>query len=173
MRILDLGCGHSDTSRRMWPDAEIVRVDNDPDVLPDVLADVCGLPGDLGQFDAILAAHILEHLPRTAAIPALKHWLEFLKPGGELHLMVPDLVWAAEELVRQRASVHVLMHIYGAQSDAHQEHHFGYTMILLRDAIDRAGYIVKSAQTARYGIRYPAGTDPVVARMLYVVAVKP
>lgn len=173
MRVLDLGAGRNNVARQMFPDADVVRVDINENVQPDVVADVRELPDDLGEFDAIVASHLLEHFGRTEATPLLQHWFSHLKSGGELHIMVPDLVWAAEELVKQRVTVHLLMHIYGSQGGENQYHKFGYTMLLLRDLVERAGYTVRDATTAMYGIQFPLGTEPVRARMLYVKAVKP
>ncbi len=170
MRVLDLGCGFSMSSQRLWPEAEIVRVDLNPETKPDVLADVRKLPDDLGQFDAIMASHILEHLERTEAVGTVKHWASFLKGDGEIYIFVPDLVWAAEQLIRQRVTIQVLMHIYGGGQGHQDQHRWGYTMLLLRSLLHQAGLQVTEARTGYYGVVYPEGAEPVMARMLYVRA---
>jgi demethylmenaquinone methyltransferase/2-methoxy-6-polyprenyl-1,4-benzoquinol methylase len=45
-------------------------------------ADVCALPYSDNQFDLVMAAHVLEHLPDP--VVALKEMLRILKPGGWL-----------------------------------------------------------------------------------------
>lgn len=75
----------------------------------DLKADVTELPYEVGTVDEILAFHILEHFragdyephlsnpinPKTAK-QALEEWHRVLKPGGILHIKVPDfdkIVW--------------------------------------------------------------------------------
>lgn len=43
-------------------------------------ADVCSLPYAAGEFDVVIAAHVLEHLPNP--VVALKEIQRVLKPGG-------------------------------------------------------------------------------------------
>ena len=45
-------------------------------------ADVCALPYPTGQFNVVMAAHVLEHLPNP--VVALKEMQRVLKPGGWL-----------------------------------------------------------------------------------------
>lgn len=172
MRVCDLGAGGRTTAQRIWPDAEIVTVDVDPAMEPDVVADVRDLPEDLGKFHAILAAHLLEHIPRPDVVAALEHWREHLAADGEIHIIVPDLAWAAEKILRNQIDAAVMMHIYGSQTRPEEFHHFGYTVLLLRDLLQRAGYVVVHAETGPYGIVWPPDSGQAVqARQIYARAV--
>lgn len=79
---LNLGCDRTQI-------AGYVGVDFNPDVDPDVLADVEHLPFEDDSADEIYASHVLEHLPYDSK--ALQEWLRVLKPGGMLTVVVPDI----------------------------------------------------------------------------------
>jgi len=79
---LDLGCDRMQI-------AGFVGVDFNPDVHPDVVADVQELPFTDNSADEIYASHVLEHLPYGNT--ALQEWLRVLKPGGMLTVVVPDI----------------------------------------------------------------------------------
>lgn len=57
------------------------------------------LPFDDESADHILASHFLEHLYHDMAIRVLHDWKRVLKPGGTLHLIVPDLASRAQTYV--------------------------------------------------------------------------
>jgi len=79
---LDLGCDRCQI-------AGFTSVDFNPDVNPDVVADVRELPFPDESADEIYASHVLEHLPYGNK--ALEEWLRVLKPGGMLTVVVPDI----------------------------------------------------------------------------------
>lgn len=189
MRVLDLGAGESCVARELWPEAEVVAVDareipqaeeageggDEPRPYRRVVADVRALPEDLGEFEVILASHVLEHLTRAEVVPTLAHWAEHLMPAGELHVLVPDLAWAAERVVRGEMAVEVLAHIYGSQANEWQFHKVGFTVALLRAAVKGAGLVVRTARLGPYEIvstREDGSRESVVARQIYVVGVK-
>lgn len=43
-----------------------------------------------GSFDAILVAHVLEHMPREAALDLLGRYLPYLRSGGRVFLVCPQ-----------------------------------------------------------------------------------
>jgi glycosyltransferase involved in cell wall biosynthesis len=91
---VELGCGATKTV----PDA--LGVDRVPkgEVIPwmqeaisvaDVVADVSEpLPFEDGQFDTLIARHVLEHCLDTITI--LKEWARIVKAGGKLLIAVPN-----------------------------------------------------------------------------------
>lgn len=42
------------------------------------------------SFDAILAAHLIEHLPYSEAVAVLRTYLPFVRPGGRVVLITPQ-----------------------------------------------------------------------------------
>jgi SAM-dependent methyltransferase len=51
------------------------------------------------SIDHILISHFLEHLHYDDAVSVLRNYLLILKPGGTLHIIVPDLAEKAREYV--------------------------------------------------------------------------
>ncbi|MFC1675667.1 methyltransferase domain-containing protein [Planctomycetota bacterium] len=71
-RILEIGVGNKIVSSYFKNiGLDIVTSDINPDLSPDVLADVTKLPFEDGAFDTVLAFEVLEHLPWEKAIEAL------------------------------------------------------------------------------------------------------
>lgn len=48
---------------------------------------------DDNTYDTVTGIHVLEHFHFFEAPSLLKEWLRVLKPGGLLHLEVPNLAW--------------------------------------------------------------------------------
>lgn len=79
---------------------EWVTVNNDGGAVratPDIVADITAHAAQLerhfafGSLDEIRCIHTLEHLPAWDIVPSLAYWRKFLKPGGKLFVVVPDL----------------------------------------------------------------------------------
>ena len=97
-RVLDLGCSAGALGAGLRErGAEVVGVELDPELAAAaarrldrvVVADAARLPGDLGRFDAIVAADVLEHLadPWTA----LRDAVRLLEPGGTVVVSLPNV----------------------------------------------------------------------------------
>ena len=172
MRVLDLGSGGNKVCEQIWPEAEVVHVDIRPEAEPDVVADIRALPEDLGLFEVIFAGHVLEHLSRLDALPAVQHWGEFLTTDGELHIVVPDLEWAGNQLSTgyPTPTVQLLMHIFGDQGNEYAYHRNGFTALLLRRLLEHAGYQVRECATGPSHILYPPGSEPYPVRQIYALA---
>lgn len=90
---VNLGCGH-------LPRDEYVNVDGRALDGVDVVADVRELPFEPGTVAEMFAAHLLEHFPiEELRRKLLPHWLELLRPGGVVVVVVPD----AETMIREYA----------------------------------------------------------------------
>ncbi len=89
-KYLNLGCGSrfhvAWTNVDLAPQAASVLAHNLREALP--FSDE--------TFDVVYHSHLLEHLPRDAALPFLGECQRVMKPGGVLRLVVPDL----EQIVR-------------------------------------------------------------------------
>lgn len=102
-RVLDLGCGTGTLTvqiKRSQPDAEVVGLDGDPDVLRRAAdkRDRAGVTLDLVQglsdrlpfedasFDRVLCSLLLHHLTTDAKRRTLAEVCRVLRPGGQLHI---------------------------------------------------------------------------------------
>jgi 2-polyprenyl-3-methyl-5-hydroxy-6-metoxy-1,4-benzoquinol methylase len=96
-RTLDLGCGAGRQLAHL--PAGSVGIDHNPHAVEAARRRGCEawLPDEFRasarageRFDALLAAHVLEHLPRPVARALLADHLGFLRPGARLVLIAPQ-----------------------------------------------------------------------------------
>lgn len=62
--ILEIGpgCGHTGWILRLWG-FKVTTLDFDPEISPDIVADITKFETKEPRFDAVIAAEVLEHLP--------------------------------------------------------------------------------------------------------------
>ena len=119
-RVLDMGCGAGRHAFEMFRrGADVIAFDQDADELAGVAelfaamreqgevpagaeadvkeGDALALPFPDGEFDRIVAAEVLEHIP--ADIQALDELVRVLRPGGTIALTVPR--WLPEAICWQ------------------------------------------------------------------------
>jgi ubiquinone/menaquinone biosynthesis C-methylase UbiE len=103
-RVLDLGCGTATLTiwiKQSHPDAQVVGLDGDPQVLDigrakaaqagvDITLD-SGLASDLPyadcSFDRVLSSLVMHHLTHDNKLRAAQEAFRILRPGGELHVL--------------------------------------------------------------------------------------
>jgi len=119
--------------------------------LPDMVADISASSKQLdrffkkGELDAIRCIHTLEHLPAWDILPTLRYWGTFLKPGGTLLIVVPDLESMMEDVMAERIPFEVfaaVAYVPGSRTrhGASEEHRWGWNRTtLIADLLD-AGY---------------------------------
>jgi len=99
-RILDVGGGRSGLAGLLYPQAEVVTLDVDPDLAGQgplgrngrfVCGDARRLPFADGAFDAVALFDVLEHVSedRAAAAEAMR----VVRPGGVVLLSTPVAAW--------------------------------------------------------------------------------
>lgn len=90
--VCNLGAG-----KLIDPYAVNVDLRDDPRVFK---CDIRALPAEWGEkFDLVKACHVLEHFPYPQTDGVLDEWLRIVKPGGKLHMELPDLEWAAKQIL--------------------------------------------------------------------------
>lgn len=97
-RVLEIGCGDGDTLAGCAPGS--VGVDHDPQSvercrtrgLTAYTADtfLAGPHARPGAFDALLSAHVLEHLDDEQVEGLLRAYLRYVRPGGGVLLITPQ-----------------------------------------------------------------------------------
>ncbi len=83
MRGLDLGCGNKLRSK------DILRVDINPSLRPDILHDLNSFPYPLaqGEFEVIYCTDVLEHLDNIVKV--MEEIYRIAKPFAIVHITVP------------------------------------------------------------------------------------
>lgn len=161
-RILDVGAGAQSLAQDVedFKGSEIITLDlpgSGADVELDLLSEAF-MDWQPDPFHIIVASHVLEHLPFRSVVPVMRKLMTLLVPpplgpaegGGQLHILVPALEWAADRIRRGTFGVEVQMHLYGNQENNGQFHHVGFTMPGLRDAVSLSGLQILRADITEY-----------------------
>jgi GT2 family glycosyltransferase/predicted SAM-dependent methyltransferase len=149
---LNLGCGR-------YPMKGFINVDQFEEVEPDLLADVLNLPYEANSVDEIYCGHLLEHLAWDEGQYALKHWLNILKPGGEIRIVVPNfdvlaqryLDYPTPEAMKELNDLYIYSYVQDSL------HRYCYSECLLKDAMGRAGF----KNIKKMPLKHPYYVDPV------------
>ena len=137
-----------------WEGAKVLNLDVDVNQKPDIVADAADMPPELyGKLDGLLASHVLEHFSYWKTENVLSGWVRCLKDGGELHILVPSLEWAAREVLSENPSPAVYAQLYAGQVNQWDVHYTGFTMRKLRMLMDRVGINTNVARTGVYHVR--------------------
>jgi predicted SAM-dependent methyltransferase len=146
VRLLNVGSGPIENEITEFPDVtEIVRLDINPDVEPDVVCDITkGMPFE-EEFDLVYAFHVLEHLYRLDVMPAIKNLRNVLKDGGELWLAVPSWEWVCTQGLSESPSDVMLAVAFGSQETEYQLHKCAFTLNQLRGLTEAIGMIPRKA----------------------------
>ena len=109
----------------------------------DGYAAVDALPYPPESADEIRTVQVLEHVPMKDTARVLRHWYETLRPGGLLHLDVPDFEETARQLLAQpdepsRDWYYRL--IYGSQKNDYAYHRNGFSPARVERLLRAAGF---------------------------------
>ena len=135
-RRINLGCGFDHRDGYLNVDFQDFH---HPDLVADV-RDLGMLPS--GYYEELIAQDVLEHLPRTEVLAALREWSRLLAPGGQLVLRVPDIIGLAKLLAERQDLAEqeiLLQNLYGTQAYSGDFHFFGFTEVVLRHYLALAG----------------------------------
>lgn len=154
--VLEIGANVHPQAKQIpgWENAHVLTLDIDAEQHPDIVADAAQMPDELeNRFDGIFASHVLEHFSYWKTDEVLSGWARCLKPGGELHILVPSWEWAAREVLSERPSPAVLPHSFAGHVNQWDVHLAMFTMRKLRHLFQKAGLSVTHAKTMTYQIR--------------------
>ncbi len=157
--ILNLGAGPRGAGAplpAMFGDWREVRVDVNPEVAPDILADITDLSAiETGSADAVWTAHCIEHVYLHQVQKAVSEVYRILRDDGFFCLVVPDLQAIAEFLATDRLhdvvyqspagpiTAHDILYGYGpylALGVASMAHKCGFTPTLLLQKLQEAPF---------------------------------
>ncbi len=97
------------------------------------------LPFPDGVFRHIYTRHCLEHLTRREGERFLAECWRVLKPGGSLHIIVPNMAFHIEQLHNGNRD-HACAGFWGWQQHEHDLHKWGYWWETLSELLLRAGF---------------------------------
>jgi SAM-dependent methyltransferase len=103
--LVNVGCGPRNGGKLpgYFNDWRQLRVDVDPSVQPDIIADLTDLsPIPDGSADAVWAAHCIEHLYEHQVKVALAEFRRVLREDGFVCVIVPDLQIVAQYVAADR-----------------------------------------------------------------------
>jgi len=109
----------------------------------DRYAPMDALPYAPGTVDEIRSVQSLEHLDMREGPRVLRHWHEILKPGGVLHVDVPDFEETARQLLAQRDEASKDWYyrlVYGSQKNPYAFHKNGFSPARIERLLREAGF---------------------------------
>lgn len=109
----------------------------------DRYADLRALPYEPNTVDEIRSVQSLEHLDRNEGPRVLRHWRDLLRPGGKLHVDVPDFEETARQLLAQPDEPSKDWYyrlVYGSQKNAYAFHKNGFSPARLEWMLREAGF---------------------------------
>lgn len=152
--VLEIGAGPKPSANILFPGCTVETLDVDPQYNPTYLHDAITMPEELyGKFDVVLASHVLEHFPWYDSLNVLTEWSKAAKIGGQVHVIVPSLEWAAEEILSGKPSKAIYGHLYAGCVTQWDVHKAGFTMQRLRALFEGARLGVFLAGSGPYPIQ--------------------
>lgn len=145
MLVLNIGCGPWEPvgmigRGTVWPQATEIGIDLDPEVRPDVVADMRALPFRDECFYGIVASHVLEHVSMGGVKESLKEMHRVLRSQGTLQIHVPDMRWVAEKIIKEGLRRDLIPAIYGCPEGL-GGHMMGFDALSLIAYVRLAGFI--------------------------------
>ena len=135
MKVLAIGDNAQNFAREIFPDAEV----NTSTIQPGKKRT---------DYDSVMAYMCLQNVPYRDVTNTVKAWVDTLKQGGELTIMVPSMEWAAIQVLSKDRSPALLAHLFGVDNKSMS----GFTMMDLRAVCSTAGVAITHAATGEYSI---------------------
>jgi len=158
LKILDIGSGEQPYHSQ---EGKTITLDMREEVHPDYRCDGRKLPFATGEFDIVHSAHTLEHFDRGEVGAVLDEWLRVLKPDtGELRLNIPNLEWAAQQILKGTIDHNVLNVLYGEQTYDLNFHRCGFTPKTLAALLTERGWGTQTTRIIGYNIMLSAKKGP-------------
>ncbi|MEE9395553.1 MAG: DUF4214 domain-containing protein [Methylococcales bacterium] len=143
---INLGCGYDLKKGFLNIDLNSFH---DPDLVCDA-TNLAPLPSN--YYEHILANDILEHIPRTKCLVALREWNRVLANKATLELQVPNIIGLLDLFTRsenQNIESHerLTQCLFGTQCYRGDYHYNGFTEITVAKVLTDSGFEMRSIQT--------------------------
>ncbi len=170
LRKIHLGCGQKYLSGYVNIDFPISEHTVQERSLADVHHDLLELRLNAASLDEIRLHHVFEHFPRPVALALLAAWARWLRPGGKLHVEVPDFTRTAlsvlNPLKSDRARRTGLRHLFGSNEAEWATHYEGWTRRNFVEAAKFMGFpkisVQRSCWQNTFNIEFFAVTSDVL-----------
>ena len=127
------------------PEWELLNIQAGPNV--DYVGDAANLSQFKDEtFDELYASHVAEHFDyKDALLKTLKEWHRVLKPGGKLHISVPDMdilcqLFLKHEELNLKQRYHIMRMMFGGQMDPYDYHYVGLNFAFLAAFLKEAKF---------------------------------
>lgn len=141
-KVLEL-CAGEGTAKDLWKDAEITSWDFTSPI-PESM---------FNTFDIVFSNNVLQRGSYHIAPSLITLYGACVKEGGEIHLVVPSLEWAAREVLSEKPSPVCMIMLWGGQGGDGSVHMSGHTMRGLRAHFEKVGLFVVTAKTQEYTLQ--------------------
>jgi len=138
LKILDVGCG---VNKLKTTEGTVIGVDIRDNPGVDYRCDFRRLPFATGEFDIVWSNHVLEHCDRNSLDDTLTEWVRVLKPGGEFRASIPNVAWAAEQILKgNHRTVNVQNVLHGEQDYPENLHKCSFTPDTIKVLLSARGF---------------------------------
>jgi len=143
---LHLGCGQRYLDGYVNIDFPLSSHTAQTESVADLHADIISLRYPVESLDEIRLHHVFEHFPRPVACGLLANWYSWLKPGGVLHIEVPDFSKTARIMLNPFSSFKkravAERHLFGSHEAPWAVHCEGYSDWMLKKMLSVFGFDV-------------------------------
>lgn len=106
------------------------------------------------SIEEVRLHHVFEHFSRPIAIALVASWWSWLKPGGRLHIEVPDfdrtVLIVLNPFTSKRQKGIALRHIFGSQEASWAIHLEGWSSKRLRLLLENSGFVIETEKRNSY-----------------------
>ncbi len=155
---LHLGCGEKYLEGYRNIDQPPVSHTVQTRSVADEQADLCSLRYPAESVDEVRLHHVFEHFPRPVAMGLAASWRSWLRPGGVLHIEVPDFERTARSVLRPFASrrrrLVGIRHLFGSHEAPWAVHWEGWTRESLTAVFRLCGIDVERVRRGEFRHTY-------------------
>jgi predicted SAM-dependent methyltransferase len=154
MKRLHLGCGQVYLEGYTNIDFPLSEHTVQEKSVADKHADLTKMKYKADTIGEVRLHHVFEHFPRPQALALLASWHSWLKPGGVIHIEVPDFEATARKVLspftKDRDRKVGLRHIFGSNEAPWATHYEGWSKKRLAEAYESFGFTVSEARKSSY-----------------------